>query len=88
MSDLSSRIVSAISHPNYHPVKPKVLTRKLDVPSAEYDSFKAALKDLIREGRIEIGKGNAVRPVGQHGTLTGHLSQGRGGLRVRPAQSR
>ena len=89
MSDLQSRIVSAISHPNYHPVKPKALMRKLEVPSSENDAFKAALKELIREGRIDIGKGNAVRPVTQHDTLTGIFRKTDGGfgfVRPNPAE--
>lgn len=71
MSDLQTRIVSAISHPNYQPVKPKVLARKLELASSQYDDFKDALKELIRQGRIEIGKGNNVRPLGGRGSLTG-----------------
>jgi ribonuclease R len=85
MSDLPSRIVSAISHPNYHPVKAKALARKLEVPASDYDAFKDAIKELIRQGRLEIGKGNAVRPVKQHGTLTGIFRKTDGGFGfVRP----
>ena len=37
-------------------------TNFFNVPLAEfYDAFKGALKDLMRQGRLEIGKGNAVR---------------------------
>ena len=85
MPDLQARIIAAISHPNYHAVKPKALARKLELPKTEYDHFKAALKALIREGRIEIGKGNAVRPVGPHGTLTGIFRKAAAGFGfVRP----
>ena len=80
MSDLQSRIIAAAADPNYHPVKPKALMRKLELPSSENDAFKTALKELIREGRIEIGKGNAVRPVGQHGTLTGIFRKAEAGF--------
>jgi ribonuclease R len=71
MSDLQTRILSAVAHSNYHPVKPKALARKLGLPAAQHGVFKNALKELIRLGRVEIGKGNAVRAVGPHNTLTG-----------------
>src|SRR6266498_4419375 len=85
MSDLQTRILSAIAHPNYHPLKPKALARKLEVPAPEYDAFKDTLKELIRQGRLEIGKGNAVRPLGAHGTLTGIFRKAQAGFGfVRP----
>ena len=85
MPDLQSRIIAAVAHPNYHAVKPKALMRKLELPSTENDAFKAALKDLIRQGRIEIGKGNAVRPIGTHGTVTGIFRKAAAGFGfVRP----
>lgn len=85
MSDLQTRILSALAHPSYHAVKPKALARKLEVPPAETDAFKAALKELIRLGRIEIGKGNLVRQVGAHGTLTGIFRKAQAGFGfVRP----
>jgi ribonuclease R len=85
MPDLQARIIAAISHPNYHAIKPKALARKLELPKTEYDAFKTALKALIRDGRVEIGKGNAVRPVGPHGTLTGIFRKAAAGFGfVRP----
>lgn len=71
MSTLPSRILAAVAHPNYQPVKPKALARKLGVPTEENAAFKAAIKELLRQGKIEIGRGNNVRLVSRHGTLTG-----------------
>lgn len=85
MSDLQTRIVSALAHPNYQPVKPKALARKLGVTGGENNDFKDALKELIRLGRIEIGKGNLVRKVGAHGTITGIFRKATAGFGfVRP----
>jgi ribonuclease R len=85
MPDLQSQIIAALAHPNYHPVKAKALARKLGLPTTEHDAFKAALKELLRLGRVEIGKGNAVRPVGPHGTLTGIFRKAQAGFGfVRP----
>lgn len=85
MSDLQARIISTVAHPNYHPVKPKALAKKLALPAPEYELFKAALKELITLGRIEIGKGNAVRPIRTHGTVTGIFRKAAAGFGfVRP----
>lgn len=85
MSDLQARILSTIAQSNYHPVKPKALARKLGLPTSEHDAFKDALKELIRQGRLEIGKGNAVRKIGLHGTLTGIFRKATAGFGfVRP----
>ncbi|HZZ82210.1 MAG TPA: RNB domain-containing ribonuclease [Gemmataceae bacterium] len=85
MSDLISRISATVAHPNYHPVKPKALARKLGLPTSEYENFKDALKELIRQGRLEIGKGNAVRPLSRQGTVTGVFRKATAGFGfVRP----
>ena len=89
MPDLQARIIAALAHPNYHPIKPKALARKLGLGTPDYDAFKVALKELLLLGRVEIGKGNAVRPVGPHGTLTGifrKAAAGFGFVRPNPAE--
>ncbi|MBI2805762.1 MAG: ribonuclease R [Planctomycetes bacterium] len=85
MSDLQTRILSALAQPNYHPLKPKALARNLGITGPDYNLFKDALKNLIRLGRLEISKGNAVRPLGAHGTLTGIFRKAAAGFGfVRP----
>jgi ribonuclease R len=85
MSELQARIIAALGHPSYHPVKPRVLARKLEVPGDQYDAFKAALKELQRQGRVEIGNGKGVRAAGPHGTLTGIFRKAAAGFGfVRP----
>src|SRR3954468_14846401 len=89
MMDLKSRILSEIAHPNYQPLKPKALARKLGLSGDGYTAYKTALRELIHQGRLEIGKGNAVRAAGPHGTLTGTFrktSSGFGFVRTNPAE--
>jgi ribonuclease R len=89
MMDLKSRILSEIAHPYYQPLKPKALARKMGLTGDSYPAYKAALRDLLRQGRVEIGKGNAVRAAGPHGTLTGTFrktSAGFGFVRPNPAE--
>jgi ribonuclease R len=85
MHDLEQQILASVSAKNYHPLKPRALARKLHHGGERYEFFKKVLKDLINQGRVELGKGNAVRPAGQHGTVTGTFRKTSGGFGfVRP----
>src|SRR5690348_16486957 len=71
MSDLTSRILTAVTRPSYTPVKPKALARRLDLPDAEYPDFRRTLRALIREGRLAVGKNSTVRAADPFGTVVG-----------------
>jgi ribonuclease R len=85
MHDLEQRILAAVAAKSYHPLKPKALARKLEHGGSKYEYFKKVLKNLIRDGRVELGKGNAVRQVGPHGTVSGTFRKSAAGFGfVRP----
>ncbi len=87
MPDLAERILAALGRSRYQPLKPKALARKIGVPSSQYGEFKQALRELLREGRIEKGKNDTVRPAQPHGTVTGtfrRTSSGLGFVRPQP----
>src|SRR3984957_3352220 len=89
MMEIQSRILAEIAHPHYQPLKPKALARKLGLTGDSYPAYRSALRDLIRQGRLEISKGNAVRVAGPHGTLTGTFRKagaGFGFVRPNPAE--
>jgi ribonuclease R len=89
MMNVQSRILAEIAHPYYQPLKPKALARKLGLTGDSYPAYRTALRELIRQGRLEIGKGNAVRAAGPHGTLTGTFRKtgaGFGFVRPNPAE--
>jgi ribonuclease R len=71
MADLEDQILGALAQKTYRPLKPKALARKLAIPSSQYGNFRQALRDLLRERRIELGRSHTVRPVPPHGTVTG-----------------
>jgi ribonuclease R len=85
MAALEDLILSAVSRKNYEPLKPKALARKLAVPAAQYADFRRALRSLIKDGRVEIGKSHTVRPTQPHGTVAGtYRRTGTGVGSVRP----
>jgi ribonuclease R len=71
MPDLQAQILAAVQRPSYEPLKPKALARKLSVPGSQYDAFRDALRELVKQKRLVIGKNHTVRPAAPHGTATG-----------------
>jgi ribonuclease R len=91
MADLSEQILALMRRRSYQPLKPKALARKLGVTSPQVADFKRALRSLLLEGRIEVGKNHTVRPTPPHGTVTGtyrRTSTGNGFVRPHPVEGR
>src|SRR5207245_1855631 len=79
------QIVAAVARKNYQPLKPKALARKLGLPQSQYTHFRRTLRELLQQGRIEMGKSHTVRPTKPHGTVTGIYRRTSSGLGfVRP----
>lgn len=53
-------ILNHVCRPNYKPVKPKIIAKKLNVAEEEIRLFKKALKKLIREKRLRWGAAHQV----------------------------
>jgi ribonuclease R len=71
MDDLEKQILAAVSRKDYTPLKPAALARKLGVPRPRHGEFRRVLRDLLRQGRLERAKNQAVRALPPHGTATG-----------------
>jgi ribonuclease R len=79
------QILAAIGRKNYEPLKPKALARKLGVPQKQYPAFRQALRDLVGQKRVTLGKNHVVRPAQPHGTVTGIFRRASAGFGfVRP----
>jgi ribonuclease R len=68
---LEEQILAAVARKNYQPLKPKALARKLGLPAKEYSQFRWTLRELLKQGRLVIGKNHTVRSTPPHGTVTG-----------------
>jgi len=87
MSDLTSRIIQAVTRPSYSPVKPRVLAKRLGLTADDYPEFRRTVKELIREGRLILIGGNALRAADVHGTIIGiyrRAPSGNGFVRPHP----
>jgi ribonuclease R len=56
-------ILDALSRKNYVPVKPKTLARQVGVSNSQYAEFRAALRELIKAGKVTFGRNHSVRPA-------------------------
>ena len=61
MSTLEDQILAVLERESYRPVKARALARQLELPTAAQPKLKAALRELVAQGRIELGKGNVIR---------------------------
>ncbi|MBL8799522.1 MAG: ribonuclease R [Planctomycetia bacterium] len=71
MSDFHQKILNFISKKTYQPIKPKALARKLNIGADVYGDFRRALRDMIRQGQVEMGRNHLVKPAQPHGAVTG-----------------
>ncbi|HWY89000.1 MAG TPA: RNB domain-containing ribonuclease, partial [Gemmataceae bacterium] len=85
MLELTKKILAAVSLPGYQPLKPKALLRKIGMAADEYADFKIAVRQLIKEGRLELAKNSTIRPSATTNTITGVFRRTSGGFGfVRP----
>lgn len=71
MNNLSDRILQVVSKRNYQPVKAKVLAKKVGIPPDELTAFRKVLRQMVRDGQLELGKNRTVRKAQTHGTVIG-----------------
>ncbi len=66
MPDLESQILDYVGRPNYQPVKPRVIAKKLGISESRAAEFKRAIKRLAKSGRLVYGASHLVLPTVGH----------------------
>ncbi len=61
--DLEARIVARLADPDYRPVKPRTLAKKLLVTPEQTKLFRHVVKRLVIDGRITWGDQHYLRPI-------------------------
>jgi ribonuclease R len=85
MPDIEKKVLAVVGQQDYRPLKPKALARKIGLGSDRYGDFKAAVRKLIKEGRLELAKNSTIRPATAANTVTGVFRKAQGGFGfVRP----
>ncbi|MGE3243375.1 MAG: ribonuclease R [Pirellulales bacterium] len=65
MSDLREQILDHVQRPNYQPVKPAVIAKKLGLAGDAAHEVKKTIKRLVKENRLAYGPSHLVFPQGQ-----------------------
>jgi ribonuclease R len=89
MADFTDQILAALARKSYQPLKAKALARKLGVTAPQYPDFRKTLRELLKQGRIEVGRNHTIRPAPPHGTVAGtfrRTSTGVGFVRPHPIE--
>jgi ribonuclease R len=71
MATIEEQILMSVERDSYRPVKARALARKLDLPASAQAKFKEALRELIAQGRVEIGSGQLIRRAKPLSGITG-----------------
>jgi ribonuclease R len=59
-ADLAEAVVAYVSRPNYHPVKPRVIAKKLGLPKERIPEVRKAVKRLAKKGVLAYGAKHLV----------------------------
>jgi len=87
MTELLPRILHAVTAHSYTPIKAKALFKRLNLPDDDYPEFRKTVRELVRIGRLALGRNNTIRALDPHGTLTGvyrRTQAGHGFVRPHP----
>jgi len=79
MTDLLSRILHATTAHSYTPIKAKPLFKRLNLDEAQYPEFRKTLRELVRTGRLAVGRNQTIRAADPHGTVTGTYRRAQAG---------
>ena len=84
MQDLTARILGYFAQPGVRAIRPKELAHELGVGKRDFNKFKAAIGQLLDDGKLLVGKNKLLRLKAEAGTLVGTIrraSKGNGYFR-------
>jgi ribonuclease R len=62
-SDLARRVLRHVNHPNYRPVKPRVIAKQLHLAEDQHLQLKREIKRMVRQGKLAYGSNHLVSRV-------------------------
>ncbi|MBC8354825.1 MAG: ribonuclease R [Planctomycetes bacterium] len=63
-ADLADAVLAFVSRPNYQPVKPRVIAKKLGLPKERISEVRKAVKRLAKKGKLAYGEKHLVAMPG------------------------
>lgn len=83
-----SRLLKLLSEADYRPATLKAVSRTLGIAADDYPEFRGAVKQMIREGKLEYARGKTLRLPRAEKTILGIYRRASGGFGfVRPLEA-
>jgi len=60
MADFAARVLELVARADYQPVTLKALSRRLKVAVEDYADFRATVKGLVRDGKLDVGRAKTL----------------------------
>ena len=90
MRDYETEVLAPGSGPDYKPITLKAMSRRFKVGVDDYAAFRATVKGLVKQGRLDLGKDKSLSKPHEKGALLGvfrRTSKGFGFVRPLPNSS-
>jgi ribonuclease R len=88
-ADLEQQLIALVNRPDYRPMKPKLLVKRLHIAQDEVHDLKRVIKKLVKRGLLSYGSNHLVSPgsgAAVTDRITGVFRRAAGGFGfVRPA---
>ena len=85
-SDIRAAVLNHVNQPNYRPVKPKVIAKKLGLVDDAARQLKLIVKKLVQAGKLAYGPGHLICPVDRKHPVAALATDGRVATNTRGAQ--
>ncbi len=88
MADHAARIMKLVTEPDYKPLTLKKLARRFEVGVDDYSDFRQAVKELMRQGKLEQARDKTLRRPDHSNAIVGLFRRSARGFGfVRPHNS-
>jgi ribonuclease R len=90
MADHGDRVLKLVGEPDYKPITLKAMSRRLKVEVDDYAEFRSAVKALVKEGKLEVGRDKSLKKPDRAGAIIGlfrRSARGFGFVRPHTAKS-
>jgi ribonuclease R len=61
MADFADRVLKLVAEPDYRPMSPKAIARQYKLSADEYSEFRAAIKQLVKQNKLEVARDKTLR---------------------------
>ncbi len=64
-TDLEQAVLEFVNQPNYKPLKPRAIAKRLGLDENAIDKLKQAVKSLVKTGRVAYGQNHLLLPIAE-----------------------